>query len=268
MEILQAILLGTIEGITEFLPVSSTGHLIVAEEYMSFHDGAKVFTITIQLAAMLAVVWYWRQDLAHKIGGLFKNDQSSKRFFLNILIATIPAGIVGLLLDENFEKIATPKTIAAALIIGGVILWLVDRKAVSGKIDIEDSQVEKITYRQAIAVGLAQCLALVPGVSRSGASIVGGLLSGVDRVRATAFSFYIGIPLLGSAGAYKLFQNRGQLSADISGGGLSIVIGSAVSFIVALAAVSWLLKYVSTHNFRIFAYYRILLGLIILGLLA
>lgn len=268
MEILQAVILGILEGITEFLPISSTGHLIIAEKYLSFHDAAKVFTITVQLAAMAAVIWYWQRDLASKIKGLLKKRPDARHFFLNLIIATIPAGIVGFLVSNDFDKLANPKVIAAALIVGGIVLWLVDRGDPVSQIDISDSEVEKITTRQALITGLAQCLAIIPGVSRSGASIIGGLLSGVNRVRATAFSFYMGIPIIGMAGVYKLFQNRGDLTADISGGGAALVAGSVASFVVALATISWLLRYVSTHNFRIFAYYRIILGIVVLALLA
>lgn len=265
MEILQAILLGIIEGLTEFLPISSTGHLIIAEEYMNFKDTAKVFTVVIQLGAILAVIWYYRKDLFEKITGLFKKSPEAYGFFKNLVIATIPAAIAGFFLEKEFDNFAKPIVVASALIIGAFILLIVDNKApkpsVSDKIDLD-----KLSAKQALGVGIAQCFALVPGVSRSGASIVGGLLGGMNRVSATAFSFYLGIPILGGAGIYKLLKDGSDLST-VSGGGLSIVVGAVSSFIVAVVAVTWLLKYVSTHSFRIFVYYRIILGIAVLALL-
>lgn len=262
MEIVQAIILGVIEGLTEFLPISSTGHLIVAEEYMNFTDASKTFTIAIQLGAILAVVWYYREDLVKKIAGLFKEETNSQKFFLNILIAAIPAGLLGFALDKKFETYATPKVVAIALIVGAAVLWLADRK-IPARNEEKIQDLGKLSSGQAITVGLAQCFALVPGVSRSGASIVGGLISGMNRVTATSFSFYLGIPILGGASLFKLIQNHDQLST-VSGGAKSILIGAVVSFIVALGAVSWLLKYVSTHSFKLFVYWRILLGIVVL----
>lgn len=265
MEILQAILLGVIEGLTEFLPISSTGHLILAEEYINFKDTAKVFTVVIQLGAILAVVWYYRKDLKDKIAGLFSKSISAYNFFKNLIIATIPAGIAGFFLEKHFDTYATAGVIAAALIIGAFILLLVDNKA--PKPSAKDRiNLDQMTARQALGVGVAQCFALIPGVSRSGASIVGGLLGGMNRVSATAFSFYLGIPILGGAGVYKLLKDGSDLST-VSGGGLSIIAGATASFIVAVIAVTWLLKYVSTHSFRIFVYYRIILGIAVLILL-
>ena len=267
MDVLQAIFLGIIEGLTEFLPVSSTGHLIIAEKYLSFKDSAKIFTVVIQLGAILAVVWYYRHDLAAKISGLFRLQKIAKQFFLNLLIASIPAGLLGLALDKKFETYATAKVVAVALIVGAfVLLWAdrLDRHRPSQIPELND--LDKITPKQALITGFAQCFALIPGVSRSGAAIVGGLFGGLNRVSATAFSFYLGIPILGGAAIYKLLRDRHELTT-ISGGGKSIVIGAAVSFIVALVAISWLLRYVSTHNFRIFVYWRILLGIAVLVLL-
>lgn len=265
MEIIQAIILGVIEGLTEFLPVSSTGHLIIAEEYMRFHDPAKTFAIAIQLGAALAIVWYYRRDLATKVRGLLSGSGSAQRFWLILLVAAIPAGILGLTLDSQFESYATPKTVATALIVGAGVLWLVDKKKPRHS-SAQQSNLANLSTKQIIIVGLAQCLALIPGASRSGSAIVGGLIAGMNRVTATAFSFYLGIPVLGGATLYKLWTGRADLGS-VSGGSLSLVIGGAVSFVVALAAVSWLLKYVSTHDFRLFVYWRILLGLLVLILL-
>ncbi len=267
MLIFQAIILGVIEGLTEFLPISSTGHLVVAEKYMSFHDSAKIFTVVIQVGATLAVVWYYRKDIWSKLTGFVAKEKNVQKFFANLLIAMIPAGLLGLAFDKKFETYARPAVTAVALIIGGAVLWLVDKKE-SGlhqpeaKVDFD-----KITPKQALGVGLMQIFALIPGVSRSGSSIVGGLLGGLNRVTATAFSFYVGMPLLIMASGYKLVKDRHEL-ATISGGSTSIVLGTVASFIVGLLAVSWLLKYVSTHNFKLFAYYRIIFGIVVLLFIA
>lgn len=264
-DVLHAILLGIIEGVTEFLPISSTGHLIITEKYIHFHDDAKLFTIVVQVGATLAVLYYYRKDIAKKIAGLFGGETKAVQFWTNILLAIIPAGLLGLALDKSFEKYAKPGVVAAALIAGGVVLWLVDRRpdsrAGSGSL-----QLENISRKQAIVVGLVQCFALVPGVSRSGATIVGGLLGGLNRLTATTFSFYAGIPLLLSASAYKLAKDHNQLST-ISGGSLGLALGTLASFVAGLLAVSWLLKYISSHNLRLFAYYRIVLGICVLALL-
>lgn len=266
MEILQAILLGIIEGLTEFLPISSTGHLVIAEEYIHFKDEAKIFTVAIQIGAVAAVIWHYRRNLASKFSGLFKNDRVANRFFTNVFIATVPAALLGLALDKSFEKYANPKVVAVALIAGALVLWWADKRVPASRPDSRED-IDSITPRQALVTGLAQCLALIPGVSRSGAVIVGGLLGGLNRVTATGFSFYLAIPILLLAGAYKLVTGRGELSS-VDGGGLSILVGTAVSFVVALAAISWLLRYVSTHSFKIFVYYRLLLGVLILLILA
>ena len=265
MEILKAILLGVIEGFTEFLPISSTGHLIIAEEYLGFRDSARLFTVVIQLGAILAVVWYYRKDLLDKVSGLFKKKTEAVGFFKNLIIATIPAGLLGMMLNEQFKSYATPALVASALIIGAFVLLIVDNKAPKA-VGGQKLEFYKISTRQALGVGLFQCLALVPGVSRSGAAIVGGLLGGLNRVTATGFSFYLAIPVLGGASAFKLIVDGGEISS-VSGGGASIVAGAIAAFIVGLAAVSWLLKYVSTHSFRVFVYYRIILGLVVLALL-
>lgn len=266
MEIFQAILLGIIEGLTEFLPISSTGHLIIAEQYIHFRDTAKVFTVAIQMGAILAVVWHYRRDLGEKISDAAKGNHPARQFILNIVIASIPAGLLGLALDKKFEDYATPTVVAVALIVGAVVLWLVDRRLPVKK-EAEKPNLNKVSSKQALAIGLMQCFALVPGTSRSGAGIVGGLLVGLNRTTATIFSFYLAIPILGAAGLYKLVSDNGQLST-ISGGLTSLIIGTVGSFVVALLSISWLLKYVSTHSFKIFVYYRIALGIAVLVLLA
>lgn len=265
MEAFQALLLGIIEGLTEFLPISSTGHLIVAQEYIGFKDKTKAFTVVIQMGAILAVAWYYRRDLAARIRGLFGAETKALKFWVNIFVAVLPAAVIGLLIESQFEDRATSTVVAIALIAGALVLWWVDRKPVTDH--AAPVKLDEITRKQALTVGLVQVAALIPGVSRSGATIVGGLYSKMNRPTATAFSFYLGMVVLGLASVYKLVTDWNELD-EISGGISSIFIGAAAAFITALVAVSWLLRYISTHNFRIFVYYRILLGILILGLLA
>jgi undecaprenyl-diphosphatase len=264
---LTTIILGIIEGITEFLPISSTGHLIVAEKLLNFKDVKDLFTIVVQVGAIAAVVWFYRHDLVDKVKGLYKKEQQALQFWKLLIIATIPAGLFGLALDKSMEKVTTPTVVAASLIVGGIILWLVDRKPVPRR-RAHEQQVDfgSITTKRALLVGLGQCVAIIPGVSRSGATIVSGLATGLDRSTATAFSFYLSIPVLVLASAYKLYKYHGSLHA-LPGGAGGLAIGLIFAFITALLAVSWLLHYISRHNFKPFAYYRIVAGLLIFVLL-
>lgn len=259
MEILHAIVLGIIEGLTEFLPISSTGHLIVAEDLLGYHDASKLFTVVIQMGAIIAVVWFYRQALMGMLRRLAAGDRIVRRFFLVWVLATIPAAVLGLIFDDMIEDRAVTLTVAWALIVGGVLMWLVEtyhRSPVAHK-----ENMHKITTRQAVKIGFFQVLALVPGVSRSGATIIGGMLAGLDRVTATAFSFYLGIPILLLAGGYKLAT--GDI-ASVPGGTSALAVGLITSFITAFFAVGWLLRYVSRHDFKPFAYYRIIFGIILL----
>lgn len=264
MEILQAIILGIVEGLTEFLPISSTGHLVVAEDALGFYDASKMFAVVIQTGAIAAVIWFYRTDLWKLVTGLFSGDQAARQFWLIWILATIPAGIFGLLFDTRIESYAVPLTVAIALIAGGIIIWLVETyyRPPPSK---DTAQLTKLTTKQAVIIGCYQVLALVPGVSRSGATIIGGMLAGQDRVTATAFSFYLGIPILLVAGAYKLAT--GDIST-IPGGGTALFAGLISSFISALIVVGWLLRYVSRHSFKSFAYYRIAFGILLLVLIA
>lgn len=260
---LIAIILGLLEGVTEFLPISSTGHLLIAERLTHFKDVQDVFTVVIQLGAIAAVVWFYRTDLLAKVRGLFARDETALHFWKLLIIATIPAGLIGLALDKTLSRFGTPTVIAWSLIIGGVILWVVDRHpVVRGRRTLEP-QIEKLTFKQALLVGFGQALAIVPGVSRSGATIVTGLSLGLDRPTATAFSFYLGIPILILASAFKIAKHPEAIN-QISGGASTLIIGLVGAFITALLSISWLLRYISGHNFRPFAYYRLALGLIIL----
>lgn len=261
LEILQAIFLGIVEGLTEFLPISSTGHLYLSSRLIGYKDTAEIFTVVCQLGAILAVICYYRKQLIEQTQGLFKGDKSDRRFWLNWVVATIPAGIVGLLVVDYMDKFSTNLFIAGALILGGLAILLIENYHVTPKAESKP-RLDKLTLKQALSVGLYQVIAIIPGVSRSGATIMGGLLSGLDRVTATAFSFYLSIPIIVIASGYKLIDGRDKLDT-VAGGGMALLFGTSAAFITALLAISWLLKYVSKHDFKPFAYYRIALGLVI-----
>jgi undecaprenyl-diphosphatase len=263
MEILQALLLGVLEGFTEFLPISSTGHLIVAQEFMGYKDTAKIFTVVIQTGAIAAVIWNYRADLWRRTKGLFAGDPVMKRFWAVWIIATIPGGLAGFLLKDSLSVYAVATTVAIALIVGGIIIWLIETYHTAPQSKTGKPEFEKISIKQAIQVGLYQMLALVPGVSRSGSTIMGGLLSGLDRVTAASFSFYLSIPILLLASTYQLAKGYDELNT-VSGGAPALIAGTVAAFVTALVVIKWLLRYVYHHDFKIFAYYRIILGIIIL----
>lgn len=273
MEFLHAIFLGIVEGLTEFLPISSTGHLIVAQHLIGFKDTAELFTVVIQIGSIAAVVWHYRIDILKRRTGLLKRDKTALRFWTNMIIGTIPAGLAALVLDKIVQSWATPSVVAIALIIGGIILWLVEEYHQKEKPRprqvgyIPEARLDDITLSQALGVGVAQIVALVPGASRSGSTIVGGLLVGLDRVTATAFSFYLSIPIMILATGYKILKQRHDVSA-LPGGLPALIAGIIAAFITGLFAVSWLLRYISSHDFKPFAYYRIAFGVFILFLLA
>jgi undecaprenyl-diphosphatase len=263
MEIIQAIVLGIIEGLTEFLPISSTGHLIVAQDAMNYKDTSKIFVVVIQMGAIAAVIWNYRRDLWEKLAGLVRKDPQVLNFWKIWALATIPGGLIGFLLKDELNVYAVSATVAFALILGGIAIWLIETYHRAAKNQGTKAQFDKISTNQAIRIGFFQALAIIPGISRSGASIMGGLLSGLDRVTAAAFSFYMSIPIIILAGGYQL--SKGESGIDtVAGGGVAILAGVIAAFIVALGVIRWLLTYVSTHNFKIFAYYRIIFGIIIL----
>jgi len=273
MEIIHAIILGIVEGFTEFLPISSTGHLIVAENVIGFKDTAELFTVVIQIGAIAAVLWFYRLDILKRLSSLFRQENGANQFWLNLVIATIPAGLFGLALDKTLQKYAVPRTVAISLILGGLVLWAVETYRHEPKTDRPremgrrpEANLDAVTPKQALGVGMAQVVSLVPGVSRSGATIVGGLLSGMDRVTATAFSFYLSLPVMILAVGYKLIKEHDKISS-LPGGMPALVVGTVVSFITGLIAVGWLLNYISRNNFKPFAYYRIVFGIFILLLL-
>lgn len=263
--IFKAILLGIIEGLTELLPISSTGHLIVAENAMSYHDAGKLFAVVVQMGAMLAVMWHFRHDFLARVKGLLAGNKGAKTFWVNLFVATLPAGLVGLLFNTMFENLAVPSTVALALIVGGgIIFWAEARFAHA----LRDRQVklDDITPRQALQIGLAQVVALIPGVSRSGATIIGGMAAGLNRATAVSFSFYLSLPVLGLAGLYKIVKNHEDF-ATLPGGVTAMIFGVAAAFVTSTIVINWLLKYVAHNDFRPFAYYRIYFGVFILVLI-
>jgi undecaprenyl-diphosphatase len=256
--LLHAFILGIIEGLTEFLPVSSTGHLILAGQLLGFNDEkGKVFEIAIQFAAILAVVWEYRARLGHAVVSL-RSEPASQRLALNLIVAFMPAAVLGFLFIKQIKfYLFNPIVVASALIIGGVlILWAERRQHV-----VRADTIDEITWRDALKVGFAQALAMIPGTSRSGATIIGGLFFGLSRKAATEFSFFLAIPTMFAATLYDVYKNRDLFSAD----DISLfVVGGAASFISALLAVRGLIRFVSRHDFTVFAWYRIVFGLLVL----
>jgi undecaprenyl-diphosphatase len=253
--LLKAAVMGIVEGLTEFLPVSSTGHLILAGSLLGFSDDkSKVFDIAIQTGAIVAVVIVYWQRLRSTMTGLGSSAQA-RRFVVNVAIAFVPAVVLGLLFGKAIKAhLFTPLVVASTFIVGGfVILWAERRAAVATRVD----SVDAMTARDAWKVGLVQCLAMIPGTSRSGATIIGGMLLGLSRQAATDFSFFLAIPTLIGAGLYSLYKERALLSmADVPLFG----VGLLFSFIAAWLCVRWLLRYISTHTFVAFAWYRIAFG--------
>ena len=259
----KAAIMGVVEGLTEFLPISSTGHLILAGALLGFDDDkAKVFDIAIQTGAIFAVILVYWQKIRDTLVAL-PSQKRAQAFALNVLIAFVPAVVLGLLFGKAIKaNLFTPVVVASTFIIGGfIILWAEARqKNAATAPRIQD--VDAMTPMDALKVGLIQCLAMIPGTSRSGATIIGGMLLGLSRKAATDFSFYLAIPTLIGAGVYSLYKERALLSAaDVP----MFAMGLVVSFISAWLCIRWLLRYIATHNFNGFAYYRIAFGLVVLA---
>jgi undecaprenyl-diphosphatase len=248
-DLVHALILGIVEGLTEFLPISSTGHLILTAELLDFNDErGKAFNVAIQTGAMLAVVWEYRSRF-------FRIDAALYR---NLAVAFVPAAALGLLFAKYIKAYlfhAVP--VALAFIIGGVVILLVERRTFTPRVD----DTREMTWLDALKVGLAQCFALIPGTSRSGATIIGGMLFGLSRRAATEFSFFLAVPTLVAAGAYDLWSNRSLFSADDLG---MLAVGLVASFVSAFVVIRWLVRYVATHDFRPFAWYRIAFGVVVL----
>jgi undecaprenyl-diphosphatase len=254
----KALILGVVEGLTEFLPVSSTGHLILVGDLLHFSDEkAKVFEIVIQCGAILAVCWEYREKFIDVLTRL-PSERSAQRFALNLFVAFLPIAILGLLLGKAIKAaLFKPVPVAIAFIVGAfVILWAERRKHV-----VRVESVDDMTWRDALKVGFAQCCALIPGTSRAGATIIGGLLFGLSRRAATEFSFFLAVPVLFAASAYELFKHRSLLSADDIG---MFAVGFVFAFVSAFLCVRWLLRYIMQHDFTAFAWYRIGFGALVL----
>lgn len=265
-DLIAAIILGIVEGVTEFLPVSSTGHLILAGALLGYDDARwQLFNIVIQLGAILAVVvLYWRTFWT-VITGLIRRDEGSVRFVRNLLIAFIPAAVIGVLAKKHIEALLLqPKVVAVALIVGGVAILVIERLVKPGTV----RGIAAVSARTSLGVGFIQCLAMIPGVSRSGATILGALSLGVERRTAAEFSFFLAIPTMLGA---SVVETAGHMDAIRSGGSvgpIEIAAGFLVSFVVALLVVRWFVGIVGRHGFGPFAWYRIIVGGIAFALLA
>jgi undecaprenyl-diphosphatase len=256
--LLKALALGAIEGLTEFLPVSSTGHLIIAGDVLDFTgERAKTFEIFIQLGAILSVVWHYRERLWTVATTL--SEKPAQRFLANLLIAWLPAAIIGFLLHKYIKQyLFNPTTVAVALIAGGLLILLIERTPRQPRVE----SLEQLAPLDALKVGIAQTASLFPGISRAGATIMGGLLSGLSRRTATEFSFFLAIPTMFAATIYDLLSSRHALDADDL---VLLAIGFVVAFITALVVIRAFLHYVSRHNFVPFAHYRIIFGALVLA---
>ena len=256
-----ALILGIVEGLTEFLPISSTGHLIVAGSLLGYTgERAKMFEIVIQAGAILAVCWEYRTRLFRVVAGL-PNSPDARRFAVNLVLAFLPAAVLGLLFSKIIKRyLFAPIPVALAFIVGAFIILWVERRQRIAPSTVRIDSVDALRWRDALKIGFAQALALVPGTSRSGATIIGGMLFGLSRPAATEFSFFLAIPTLLAACAYELMRNRALLSLQDAQG---LAIGFVAAFVAAFLCVRWLIRYVSRHDFVPFAWYRIAFGLLI-----
>jgi undecaprenyl-diphosphatase len=256
--LINAIILGLVEGLTEFLPVSSTGHLILVGQLLGFNDDkGKVFEIAIQFAAILAVVWEYRGRLVHTLTSI-TSEPVSQRLAVNLMVAFMPAAVLGFLFLKQIKHyLFNPFVVASAFIIGGfLILWAERRQHA-----VHAESIDDMSWRDALKVGFAQALAMIPGTSRSGATIIGGLFFGLSRRAATEFSFFLAIPTMFAATLYDVYKNRDLFSLDDAA---LFAIGGTVSFISAFIAVRGLIRFISRHDFTVFAWYRIAFGIIVL----
>jgi undecaprenyl-diphosphatase len=257
--LLKALVLGVVEGLTEFLPISSTGHLILAGDLLGFSDEkAKIFNVAIQTGAMFAVVWEYRAKFAHVLARML-TEPAAQRFVANVAVAFVPAAILGLLFARYIKAwLFKPVPVAIAFIVGAfVILWAERR---NHRVRVESA--DDMTWKDALKVGIAQCFALIPGTSRSGATIIGGMLFGLSRRAATEFSFFLAVPTLIAAGAYDFWKHRDLFSVqDLE----MLGVGLVAAFVSAFLCIRWLLRYVASHDFTPFAWYRIAFGVAVLA---
>ncbi len=258
MLLLKAAILGVVEGLTEFLPISSTGHLILAGALLDFNDErAQLFMIVIQAAAILAVIWEYRARLGHALRHA-GHDAQARALFVNVGIAFVPLASLGLLFGSWMKAhLFNPPVVASSFILGAFVILWAERKNHHARV----ASIEDMSWLDALKVGIAQCFSLIPGTSRSGATIIGGMLFGLSRKAATEFTFFLAIPTLGLASLYSLYKERALLSVDDLG---MWVVGMVTSFLSAFIVVRWLIRFVSTHSFKVFAWYRIVFGLIVL----
>jgi undecaprenyl-diphosphatase len=260
---ISAAIMGLVEGLTEFLPVSSTGHLIIVGDLMGFRGPTgHVFEIVIQLAAILAVVWIYRATLIDTVLKMYRPGPE-QRLAINLVVSFLPAMVIGFLLHDFIKgMLFNPVVVAVALVVGGVVILLIEKyKPMPATFGVE-----RISVKTALLIGCAQVVAMIPGVSRSGATIMGALLCKVDRKTATEYSFFLAIPTMFAATLYDGYKNRDSL---LAADGLEVTaIGFVVAFVSAMVVVKWLLRFVQTHDFKVFAYYRIAAGLLMFALLA
>ena len=260
--LVTALLLGVVEGLTEFLPISSTGHLILVSDLLGVNDEkGKVFDIVIQLGAILAVCWEYRARFARAFSGL-ASDPVQQRFAANLAVAFVPAAVVGLALQSQIKEfLFNPITVAVALVVGALAIFAIERWYERHGAPRVGS-VDEMSWADALKVGLAQCLSLIPGTSRSGATIMGGMVFGLSRQAATEFSFFLSVPIMFAATGYQVVKYRDLFTAADLG---PFAVGFVVSFASALVAVRALIRYVAHHDFRAFAWYRIALGAVVLA---
>ncbi|MDB5929764.1 MAG: Undecaprenyl-diphosphatase [Polaromonas sp.] len=261
--LVKAAVMGIVEGLTEFLPISSTGHLILAGSLLGFDDDrAKVFDIAIQTGAIFAVILVYWQKLRSTLIAL-PHEKQARQFALNVLVAFVPAVVLGLLFGKAIKAhLFTPVVVASAFIVGGFIILWAEKRQQRNPAVVRIHEVEQMTTMDALKVGLVQCLAMIPGTSRSGSTIIGGMLLGLSRKAATDFSFYLAIPTLIGAGAYSLYKDRALLSINDAP---MFGVGLLFSFISAWLCIRWLLRYIASHDFVPFAWYRIAFGIVVLA---
>lgn len=273
---IKAFFLGILEGLTEFIPVSSTGHLILFGDWIHFESSSgKVFEVVIQFGSILAVMWIFRARLWQLIHGTFTGVRSEMLFTRNLLVAFLPAAVIGAIFIKAIKNLFYhPAVIGVTLVLGGLIMLYVERKAhntpstaphpaaddTAAEVHATAHTLEQITWKQALGVGCAQCIAMIPGVSRSGSTIIGGMIAGIQRKTATEFSFFLAMPTMLGAAVYDSYRNMSVLSQhDVMG----IVVGFVAAFLSALVVVRAVLRFVSNHTYRVFAWYRIALGIVV-----
>jgi len=257
--LLKTVIMGIVEGATEFLPISSTGHLIIAGDVLNFLDKDKrdIFEIVIQLGAILAVVWQYREKFTHVATTL--NESKSQQFIMNLFIAFLPLAIIGLAFHDQIKALLfNPKSVAIALIVGGFLILLIEKKLPK----VVVNNVDDMNWKHALKVGFAQAIALIPGASRAGSTIIGGMVFGLSRTVATEFSFFLAVPVMVAATGYDLLKNKDLLSSDDL---MIFFVGFVTAFIAALIVIKVLIRFVQNNDFTVFAWYRIVFGALVLA---